>query len=171
MRGFFAEHAEVARVRGQPATEVLLPHAVHHHARRERILRRSEPLRERAAATCAVRQRNDLRRRRVEKREHARLYFAERLLFGNEHRRRDRADIRRGEGHRQGLVLVHRGELAAQGENLLLVVTFVSPIHPVPIVDHLTPRQRGDLRFERRALGGGLANHRLNVVGETRHGV
>ena len=56
---------------------MIVPDAIHHHARGQRILRVGKPLRQRGAAAGGfdVRRRHDLRRRRIEQRQEAGLHF------------------------------------------------------------------------------------------------
>ena len=50
--GSFAHHTEIARGADNSAAEVVMPDAIGHHARGERILRIGQPVRQRTAAAC-----------------------------------------------------------------------------------------------------------------------
>ena len=69
MRGLFALHAEVLRRLHQADAEVLLPEAIHRHARGQRMFGTDEPLRK----PEPIRRR--IRRQRRQNRGHARRDF------------------------------------------------------------------------------------------------
>src|SRR5581483_5446133 len=68
MRWAIAHDAKVAWSSYNAFSEMMLPEAVHHHARGERIRRVGDPVRKRRSAAGRVEAdwRNDLRRRRIQ---------------------------------------------------------------------------------------------------------
>ena len=94
MRGRRAEFAKIAGVGGQPAAEMLLPHAVDHHARGEGVVGARNPIGQSRAAAGGLqsgRRRSDDRVAGIQQREEARLHHG--VPLGNAGDRRHRTGI------------------------------------------------------------------------------
>ena len=163
-----AEAAKVARVRRQPATEMLLPQAVHQHARGERIFRRSNPVRQRRAPASGLQRSggwHNARGRGVNDAWETRSDVSSR--FRNARWRGRRACVA-DHKFRNGQRLRFQRRVFFQFGAQFFPLHFRLALQPLRqfrlLQVELPLRHLGDLPLVSRALGRTLADHHLDFV-------